>query len=235
MGFVLRLPTAGAGALPTLGDIGYISKQNLKGLYLIDGGSGLTESSGGGASALSLLSGSGIPAYAGGVLQMRAAAAQALSTGQTIAGANCTIIIAAKRVTETGPQVLFGHGTQGLGSPMAILDQTTGQLWGTAAPTRPTVAYTASNAWRVWTAVRSATAAALSLNGQTPISVNYAATDPGTTTTANPVTIGSDPAGRPIDADVGFFAVYDRALSAAEIASTYKAIKRVMAAKGIVV
>lgn len=245
MGYILKLPTAGAASLPTLGDIGYISKQNLRGLYLIDSGSGLADASGNG-NTLVRTAGSFDPPYASGVLQFRKTNTQQLSTGITVAGANQTIIAAVKRVsTQSSAQIVFGHlGAVLAGSafgPMTLIDEfptpnATAQNFGLQSK-RPQVNYATgalTNAWAVWMGVRDANGVSLSLNGQAPVTVAYTTPDPGTGTT-NAVAIGDIPGAggiRHLDADVGFFAVYDRALPAAEQVSAYKAIKRLMAAKG---
>mgnify|MGYP001476251192 CR=1 FL=1 len=147
MGYITRLPTAGAANLPTLGDIGYISKVNLKGLYLINGGAGLTDSSGNAAN-LSLLAGTVTPPYAAGVLQFRGQAngAQQLTTGVPIVGANCTMIVVVKKTAAgtAGGQVFAAHaGAILAGStagPMTIWDDAANfQSWGQQAK-RPAVA-----------------------------------------------------------------------------------------------
>jgi hypothetical protein len=245
MGYILKLPTAGSPSLPSLGDIGYISKQNLRALYLIDGGVGLTDSSGNGAN-LSLANGSIAPPYSAGVLQFRLANVQRLTTGVTITGAAETMIIASRKVSSaTNGMVLCGHGN-GVGinsaNPMALQDASnasTGTLpraYGLQSK-QPTVTYGNNGVgmWRVLTMVRNAAGISLSADGQAPVTVAYNTPDPGTTT-SSAVDIGDITAGvRHVDADIGFFAVYDRALTAAEITSTYKAIKRLMAAKGLVI
>lgn len=245
MGYILKLPTAGSPSLPSLGDIGYISKQNLRGLYLIQSGTGLTDSSGNGAN-LTLAHGTVVPPFNAGVLQFRAANAQRLTTGVPIAGASETMIIASRKVSSpTNGMVLCGHGN-GMGinslNPMALLDPINGAT-GTQVRAhglqskQPTVTYSNNGVgvWRVLTIVRDALGISLSANGQAPVTVPYNTADPGTTT-SNPVDMGDLASGfRHLDTDIGFFAFYDRALSAAEIASTYKAIQRLMAAKGFVV
>jgi hypothetical protein len=251
MGYVLRLPTAGAASLPTLGDIGYLSKQNLKGLYLIDGGTGLTDISGTGTS-LTLAGGTVTPAYAAGVLQFRGVAngAQVLSTGVPIFGPNHTMLIAVKKTGSSGAasgngQVYAGHVSAQIASsnagPLSIADNVfAAQAVGAVGlqATRPAMAlygptHTANiGVWTVYGVTRSATAVAISGNGQTPVSLNYPAADPGTTTSNN---VCLSDMTRFIEGDVGFFAHYDRAFTAADFASAYKAIKRLMAAKGIAI
>lgn len=245
MGYILKLPTAGSPSLPSLGDIGYISKQNLRGLYLIESGTGLTDSSGNGAN-LTLANGNVVPPFNAGVLQFRAANAQRLTTGVPIAGASETMIIASRKVSSPNlGMVLCGHGSAfsiSALNPMALQDasnSTTGtqpRAYGLQSK-QPTVTYSNNGvgAWRVLTMVRSALGISLSANGQAPVTVAYNTPDAGTTT-SNPVDMGDLTANsRHLDADIGFFAFYDRALSAVEIASTYKAIQRLMAAKGFAV
>ena len=235
MGYITRLPTAGNANLPTLGSLGYISKQNLKALYIInDGAAPLVDASGNGAN-LSLVAGSVIPPYSAGVLQFRTANAQTLSTGVAVNGTNQTIIMASKRISvgAGGSQTLFGNlgGT----SPATLLDgypsASQGTVFGqkTASVSAPA---STIGVWSVWTAVRNSTQVGLSLNGQAPVTSAYTTADPGTATYGN-VAIGPDATTRIVDADVAFFAIYDRALSNAEIASSYTAVKRMLAAKGI--
>jgi Concanavalin A-like lectin/glucanases superfamily len=243
MGYILRLPTAGNSSLPSLGDIGYLSAQNLLGLYLIDGGDGLSDASGNGA-GFSLQSGTLLPPYASGVLQFRTANKQQLTTSISVSGPNQTIIFALRKVSNpTNGMIGFTHLGGALSgntaSPMTLLEPqnsgtgTQAQNWGQQTK-RPLV--TAGNdgigVWRVWTGVRDSNEISLSLDGLSPVTIPYDTADPGVTTTST-VVIGDALASfRHLDADVGFFAVYDRAFSAAEISSAYKAIQRLMAAKG---
>lgn len=243
MGYITRLPTAGAASLPTLGDIGYISRQSLKGLYLINAGSGLIDSSGSGNN-LTLVAGTVTPPYSAGVLQFRGQAngAQQLSTGTPIAGPNSTIIVVAKK-TGAGAaagQVYAAHaGAILAGStagPMTIWDDAANfQSWGQQSK-RPSIAHVPAGQnigqWNMLASTRDASGISLSLNGQAPVSVAYNTADPGTTTSAN-VVLGDSTTARPIEGDIGFFAVWERAMVAAEIASVYKAVRRMMLAKGI--
>lgn len=245
MGFVLKLPTAGAASLPMIGDIGYISKVGLKGLYLINGGSGLTDSSGAGAT-LSRVHGAADPAYAAGALQFRSATPVQMTTNVTVTGANQTIFLATKRLSTplhgfaaVGHQGhIFGGSASG---PLSLWFGANGtaatQHWNFGLQTkRPQVTRPTNGvgAWEVWTLVRDASRVGLTVDGQPPVYVNYDTADPGTNTTAN-VVIGDDAAGfRHLDADVGFFAHWQRAMSDAEITATYKAVRRMMLAKGLV-
>ena len=245
MGYILRLPSAGSASLPTLGDIGYVSQQNLLGLYLIDGGTGLTDSSGNGAD-LSLLNGTVTPPYSSGVLQFRGVTngQQQMTTGVPIVGRNCTMI-ACYRKNQSNPvsgHVIAGHAGAILGGstagPMTLWDDASNfQLWGQQSK-RPSVEHspTGQNVgqWNVLAGTRNATGISLSINGQTPVTVAYD-TEPSVTTSNN-VVLGDVTAGtRFMDGDLGFFAFYNRTLGAAELASTYKAIRRLMAAKGYVI
>ena len=80
-------------------------------------------------------------------------------------------------------------------------------------------------------ATRDANGISLSLNGQAPVTVAYT-----TPTPARPHRRTSCSATarrrRPIEGDLGLFAFWDRSMAAAEIASVYKAVKRLMLAKG---
>lgn len=244
MGFVLKLPTAGAASLPTLGDIGYISKEKLRGLYLINGGSGLADASGLG-NTLVRTAGSIDPPYSAGVLQFRIANTQQLSTGVTIAGANQTIAVCYKKIgSPANGQVVFNHRTATLGGstagPMTLFDASNGvtgtfvQNWGQQAK-RPQVnsGNNGIGTWRFMVGTRDAAGISLSLDGQAPVTIAYTTADPGSTT-SNAVCFGDEAGGaRPLDLDLGFAAHWDRQLSAAEIASLYKAVKRFMLSKGI--
>ncbi|MCB1485611.1 MAG: hypothetical protein KDJ17_12040 [Hyphomicrobiaceae bacterium] len=244
MGYILKLPTAGDTSLPTLGDIGYVSKQNLKGLYLIDGANGLTDASGNG-NHLSLLNGSLTPPYSNGVLQFRSANAQRLSTGIAVTGPNETIITVYRKLSApSNGQNIFGHGI-GLStddtSPMSLIDSfdaTAGKvvkIFGLQAK-RPEITFgdNGVGVWRCVIGVRDQNGVSISTNGSALVTQLYASAQPGATTSY--VDIGETAAGfRHLDADLGLFAVYERALTSAEIASTYKAIKRIMTAKGIAI
>lgn len=245
MGYITRLPTAGAASLPTLGDIGYISRQNLKGLYLINSGTGLIDSSGNGNN-LTLVAGTVTPPFSSGVLQFRGQAngAQQLSTGTPIAGANCTMVVVARKTgagTAAG-QVYAGHAGALLGGstsgPMTVWDDAANfQSWGQQTK-RPSIAHVPVGQnigqWNMLSSTRDANGISLSINGQTPVTVAYNTPDPGTTTSAN-VVLGDSTTTRPIEGDIGFFAVWDRAMLAGEIASVYKAVRRMMLAKGIAI
>ena len=180
MGYITRLPTAGAATLPTLGDIGYISKQNLKGLYLVNGGSGLVDASGNG-NTLTQSAGSILPPYAAGVLQFRIANTQQLNTGVTVTGPNQTIIVASKKLSAPTNGMFLGcHKTAQLAGsnagPMTMFEGSNGsngsqaQSWGLQAK-RPTVNYSGNlvGSWAVWVATRDASGTSLSLNGQAPV------------------------------------------------------------------
>lgn len=244
MGYVLKLPTAGAASLPSLGDIGYISQVGLRGLYLINSGTGLLDSSGQGAN-LTAVHGTA-PTYGSGVLPFRTASPVQLTTGVTIAGAAHSMVIATNRVaTSSAGMNACGHLGALLGGnatgPMTLLLSSNGpagtqhQNYGLQTK-RPMVA-TATNglgAWQIWTLVREATRVGLSLDGQAPVYVNYDTSDPGTNTAAA-VVIGEASGGaRHLNADLGFFAHWSRTLSDAEILSTYRAVRRMMQAKGLV-
>lgn len=244
MGYVTKLPTAGAASLPTLGDIGYISKVALKGLYLINGGSGLADSSGQGAT-LTTVHGAA-PTYGSGVLPFRSASPVQLTTGVTIAGAAHTVIVALNKVSNpANGMVGMAHLGAALGGsstgPMTLLipsNSTTGtqaQNWGLQAK-RPTVTAGTNGlgSWQILTLVRDANRVGLSLDGQAPVYINYDSADGGANTSAA-VVIGDVSGGlRHLNADLGFFAHWARTLSDGEITSAYKAVRRMMQAKGLV-
>jgi HAMP domain-containing protein len=66
------------------------------------------------------------------------------------------------------------------------------------------------------------------------VTIAYNTPDPGVTTSNN-VALGDNTTSRPIEGNVGFFAVWERAMPAGEIASVYKAVRRMMLAKGIAI